>query len=104
MKGVEIVQVHRPASMLPSICSPDRWERHQARYRLQSGGAELVIARARRLANRVLPMVASLPCGCHLDDLCPVARVLYEARLGDEFVSHRQALHPGKRLRIRVWR
>ncbi|ULH17379.1 hypothetical protein MF271_19505 (plasmid) [Deinococcus sp. KNUC1210] len=101
LPGLQIVQVCLPRTLLPTLISPERWARHLQRYQLASGGPERCIARARRMANRVLPRVASLPCGCHVDGLCPVARVLFDARSEAAFVTHRQPLFPGQRLRLR---
>lgn len=108
--------VHRPLSPIgtvnPTLIDPDRLARAHARREVKTLNADLVIARARRMARRALPEIASLPCGCNREEICSWAAQRYldmwdappeEAlRAADEFLKHRQPLFPRGFVRPRL--
>ncbi|EYB67277.1 hypothetical protein DEIPH_ctg045orf0006 [Deinococcus phoenicis] len=96
--------VHVPLLRSGAVLSGDARHRFAQARAVQILNADAVILRARRVALRGLPEVATLPCGCHHDRLCPEAANLYQglAHSGGQqwkpyaadFVEHRRALAP----------
>lgn len=100
--------VHAPLSRVgtvnPTLIDPDRLARAHARREVKVLNPDAVILRARRVATRGLPEIATLPCGCHHDRLCPEAAYLYAALEGassrewkgyaEAFIDHRRTLAP----------
>lgn len=85
----------------PRVIDPDRLARQGARYALRICSADAVIARARRLAARALPAVASQPCGCGPDTLCAQAARAYLDHDLTTFSAHRHPFTGGRPVRLR---
>lgn len=107
-----LVHTPLPKRMNPQIVDPDRLARAHARRAVKILNADAVILRARRVALRGLPEVASLDCGCNRDEVCDWAAQRYlemwfappDFALGasEEFVEHRRALFPRGIVRPRL--
>ncbi|MDP9764900.1 hypothetical protein [Deinococcus enclensis] len=104
MSSLELVHVPLPRRMNPLHVDPDRLARARARRTVKVLNVDAVILRARRVALRGLPEIATLPCGCNGVNLCPWAAQRYidmwegqpalARTAADEFTEHRQALSP----------
>lgn len=108
--------VHKPlpavGTVNPVHIDPDRLARAHARRAVKTLNPDAVILRARRVATRGLPEVASLDCGCNRDDVCDWAARLYlhmwfappdfAVDSAEEFVEHRRDLFPRALVRPRL--
>lgn len=107
-----LIHVPLPRRMNPQAVDPDRLARAHARRAVKVLNADAVILRARRVALRGLPEVASLDCGCNRDEVCDWAAQRYlemwfappDFAVGpaEEFVEHRRTLFPHGLVRPRL--